>query len=460
MSTYSTNLKIELIGTGEQQGTWGVTTDSNFSNVFEQALVGRVTVPFTDADVTLTATNSVSSQSFRNLYLNCTGTNTGIKNLIVPTINKNYVVQNNTTGGYSIVVKTSSGTGITVPTGKTCIVYTDGTNVIQAFDYLPVATVGTLAITSVTANSITAGSITDSGLTAGRLTYAGTAGLLQDDADLTFDGTTLTAAKVSSTQVDITAQGDLRLQDSTGGQYVAFQAPATVPASYTLIWPDTDGTNNQALVTDGSGVLSWSSAASGDVYGPASSTDSAIACFDGTTGKAIKNTVVTIADSTGNVSGVETLNISGFAGNSATGALQLPVGTTAQQPTGAIGKLRFNSTTSEFEGYTGSAWSSVGGSALSNDTTTATNLYPLFATATTGTALNVYTSNAKYLYKPSTGDLQSSQLIANNGLVLNNATVSASYTIATGNNAMSVGPMTVASGQTVTVSTGQRWVIL
>ena len=143
-----------------------------------------------------------------------------------------------------------------------------------------------------------------------------------------------------------------------------------------------------------------------------------------------------------------------------TGALQLPVGTTAQQPTGAIGKLRFNSTTSQFEGYTGSAWSSVGGSALSNDTTTATNLYPLFATATTGTALNVYTSNAKYLYKPSTGDLQSSQLIANNGLVLNNATVSASYTIATGNNAMSVGPMTVASGQTVTVSTGQRWVIL
>ena len=143
-----------------------------------------------------------------------------------------------------------------------------------------------------------------------------------------------------------------------------------------------------------------------------------------------------------------------------TGALQLPVGTTAQQPTGAIGKLRFNSTTSQFEGYTGSAWSSVGGSALSNDTTTATNLYPLFATATTGTALNVYTSNAKYLYKPSTGDLQSSQLIANNGLVLNNATVSASYTIATGNNAMSVGPMTVASGQTVTVSSGQRWVIL
>ena len=143
-----------------------------------------------------------------------------------------------------------------------------------------------------------------------------------------------------------------------------------------------------------------------------------------------------------------------------TGALQLPVGTTGQQPTGAIGKLRFNSTTSQFEGYTGSAWSSVGGSALSNDTTTATNLYPLFATATTGTALNVYTSNAKYLYKPSTGDLQSSQLIANNGLVLNNATVSASYTIPTSYNAMSAGPITINTGVTVTIPSGSRWAII
>ena len=71
MSTYSSNLKIELIGTGEQAGTWGVTTNSNFSNVFEQALVGRVAVNFaTDANKTLTATDTVSAQDYRNLYLN------------------------------------------------------------------------------------------------------------------------------------------------------------------------------------------------------------------------------------------------------------------------------------------------------------------------------------------------------------------------------------------------------
>jgi hypothetical protein len=260
MSTYSSNLKIELIGTGEQAGTWGVTTDNNFSNVFEQSIVGQVGVPFSDADVTLTATNSVSSQSFRNVYLNCTGTNTASRNLIVPTINKNYVVQNNTTGGFPIVVKTSAGTGITVPAGLSCTVYADGTNVIQGSTYFPVATVGTLTITGGTtvtgdeiarsfyANGAFAGSytdgivmdyvtgigrltvgsgdgitfytggtgarssigsvssagawtlpsVTDSGLTSGRVTYATTGGLLTDSANMTFNGTTLTLANDAS----------------------------------------------------------------------------------------------------------------------------------------------------------------------------------------------------------------------------------------------------------------------
>jgi hypothetical protein len=115
----------------------------------------------------------------------------------------------------------------------------------------------------------------------------------------TVDGTTIgatTPSSVVATQVDITAQGDLRLQDTTGGQYVALQAPATIATSYTLTLPVDDGTSGQALITDGSGVLSWSTAASGDVYGPASATDNAVARYDGTTGKIIQNSAVTIAD--------------------------------------------------------------------------------------------------------------------------------------------------------------------
>jgi hypothetical protein len=115
----------------------------------------------------------------------------------------------------------------------------------------------------------------------------------------TVDGTTIgatTPSTVVATQVDITAQGDLRLQDTTGGQYVALQAPGTVASSYTLTLPVDDGTAGQALITDGSGVLSWSTAASGDVYGPASATDNAVARFDSTTGKIIQNSAVTIGD--------------------------------------------------------------------------------------------------------------------------------------------------------------------
>ena len=102
----------------------------------------------------------------------------------------------------------------------------------------------------------------------------------------------------------------------------------------------------------------------------------------------------------------------------------------------------------------------AGGVTLANDTTTATNLYPTFAAATSGSVSTIYTGNAKLLYKPLTGELQSPELVANNGLIVNSTTVSTSYTIATGNNAMSVGPITVASGATVTVSSGQRWLVL
>jgi hypothetical protein len=147
---------------------------------------------------------------------------------------------------------------------------------------------------------------------------------------------------------------------------------------------------------------------------------------------------------------------------SSTGALTISKGTTAQQPGSPVtGMMRYNSTTNQFEGYSGAspAWKSIGGSALSNDTSTTSNLYPVFAGATSGTAENLYTGNAKLLYKPSTGEFQASVPVALNGLVVNSQTVSTSYTIAVGYSAMSAGPVTVASGQSVTVSSGSRWVI-
>lgn len=97
---------------------------------------------------------------------------------------------------------------------------------------------------------------------------------------------------------------------------------------------------------------------------------------------------------------------------------------------------------------------------LSNDTSTSTNLYPLFAGATSGTASTIYTGDAKLLYKPSTGELKSSAVISGNGISLNADSVTASYTIATGTNGFSVGPLTIASGVTVTIASGQRHIII
>ena len=143
-----------------------------------------------------------------------------------------------------------------------------------------------------------------------------------------------------------------------------------------------------------------------------------------------------------------------------TGALSISKGTTGQRPTPASGMLRFNTTSVEFEGYNGTAWAGVGGASLSNDTSTASNLYPLFASATSGTASTLYTGNSKLLYKPSTGELTSSIVTAGNGIHVNSQTVSASYTIAAGYSGMSAGPVTVASGQSVTVASGSRWVVI
>ena len=177
------------------------------------------------------------------------------------------------------------------------------------------------------------------------------------------------------------------------------------------------------------------------------------------TGTASININGTVGATTATTGAFTTLTATANSTFSSTGALTISKGTTGERPTAVSGMLRFNTTTTEFEGYNGTAWASVGGAALSNDTSTATNVFPLFASATTGTAATLFTSNAKLLYKPSTGEFQMSAPVASNGIVVNSQTVSASYTIAAGFSAMSAGPVTVASGQAVTVSGGSRWVI-
>jgi hypothetical protein len=125
-STYSA-LKIELIGTGDQSGTWGTTTNTNLGTAIEEAITGSANVAFSSADVTLTLTNTNGAQTARNLRLNLTGTSGGARNLTVPDIEKFYLIANGLAD--DVTVKNSTGTTYTVPAGTTGQVFSTGTGI-------------------------------------------------------------------------------------------------------------------------------------------------------------------------------------------------------------------------------------------------------------------------------------------------------------------------------------------
>jgi len=158
-STYS-NLKIQLMATGENSATWGNVTNTNLGTALEEAIAGTADVAFSSANVTLTLTDTNATQTARNMRLNLTGTATAGYNLIVPAIEKTYIVNNGTDG--TITIKNATGTGIAVPTGKTLWVFNDGTNVKDVVTHLtsltlatvlPVASGGTGGNTAATARS-------------------------------------------------------------------------------------------------------------------------------------------------------------------------------------------------------------------------------------------------------------------------------------------------------------------
>jgi hypothetical protein len=126
-STFSTTLRLELIGDGDQSGIWGQTTNTNLGTLLEQSITGVVSITMTDANYTLTNFNGVSDEA-RNAVLVVGGTNAAVRDIIAPLVEKLYVIRNSTVGGFGIRIIGSSGTGVTVPSGATVWVYCDGTN--------------------------------------------------------------------------------------------------------------------------------------------------------------------------------------------------------------------------------------------------------------------------------------------------------------------------------------------
>ena len=224
MSTYSTNLALELIGTGEQAGTWGNTTNTNLGTLLEQAISGYVTQAVTTgADTTITIPNGASGVA-RNMYIELTGTGGASTNLVVPANKKLYFIFNNASG--AVTVKVSGQTGVSVGAGEKKILVSNGTDIVEATSYLT-AVASSLNLTTLTATSanITTLSSTSANIT----TLSSTSANIS-----TLTGTNWSATSLTLTNALKVAEGGTGLDSTpTNGQVLIGNGVAFTLATLT-----------------------------------------------------------------------------------------------------------------------------------------------------------------------------------------------------------------------------------
>ena len=219
-STYS-DLKIELIGTGEQSGTWGTTTNTNLGTALGEAITGSADVPFSSADVTLTLTNTNASQSARNLRLNLTGTSGGARNLILGSgcqIEKFYLINNGLAD--TVTVKNTTGSGVAVPAGTAMLVFNNGTDVVNPLTYYS----GTLVSSSAT---ISGGTINGTAI-GGSSAAAGSFTTLAASGNTSLSGT-LGVTGNTTLSNDLTVNGNTTLGNASGDTITANAGTMNIP---------------------------------------------------------------------------------------------------------------------------------------------------------------------------------------------------------------------------------------
>jgi microcystin-dependent protein len=195
-SSYSPSLKIELIGNGDQSGTWGTTTNNNLGTLLEQAITGVQSIVMNNVNYVLTSFNGTSDEA-RNAVLVVTGTNSVIRQIVCPLVEKLYVVYNNTTGGYAITIGGASGSTVTIPNGITAQVYCDGTNFFSsqtgsAGDFTVNGTLTATGNEALTGNLVVGGSLQ---------TSAGLGSYIAGSFTGSISGTLLTVSAVASGQL-------------------------------------------------------------------------------------------------------------------------------------------------------------------------------------------------------------------------------------------------------------------
>lgn len=237
-STYS-SLKIELIGTGDQAGTWGNTTNTNLGTAIEEAITGSANVTFANSNVALTLTDTNASQTARNLRLFLTGTVSQARHLFLPAIEKQYIVDNGLT--FPITVANGSNAGatgatITVPAGLSTIIFNDGVNMDNPVSYTPL--LGNVTINQGTSNGVTQSNVSIisgniNGVTSNASTFSnvsiisGNANNITSNAS-TFSNATINTSTVNNPQINAYTEGITLGYTNTGNAFTINIATSTI----------------------------------------------------------------------------------------------------------------------------------------------------------------------------------------------------------------------------------------
>jgi len=496
--TYPSGRSVNLDGSGNvsalgtvASGTWqgstigvayggtGVTASSGANSVVlrdanQNITVNRVNQSNTNTTAAGGTTLLTTASSYIHSLVGTGGQTYALPDATTLTTGVAFVFNNLATGNLTITDYATATIGTIASGGAGAVFLTNNGTVGGTWDlhaYLPEGvTFGTnafnLGSAVVSGGTWQGGTIQPAYGGTGLTTFTGANNALYSTGASTLTAGTLPIVAGGTGQTTAQAAMDTFAGAVTSGSYLRGNGTNVVMSAIQVADVPTLNQNTTGTASNVTGTVAIANGGSGQT-----TQQTAMNAFAGavTSGSYLRGDGTNVVMSTIQVADVPTLNqnTTGTASN-VTGTVAIANGGTGQTTANTAFNALAPSQTSNSGKYlttdgTNTAWATVaagGGATITNDTTTATDIYPLLATVTTGTLSTVNTSNGNLLYRPSTGELKAEFMNAMNGMFFNANTIAVNTTVDSGNNAGSFGPVTVVSGVTVTVSSGSAWTVV